>query len=405
MIRFKVDDKNEKNNTMNGIDTPYIIMSDAPIYVEINPSVMKWLREDSGWTQNEIGRRLNISINLISQWESGHKKPTLNQLRELSKAFKRPLTAFYLPEKLEERERPPDYRRFGKRDEGLTKEMRFTIRKAQYFQEVCKEMMTNTGKNTKPIIDRYNPNEKSEKIAKIERENFGITINDQLNWEDERTALKKWIEVFEQKNICVFSFPMDDGNLRGFTLQDFEPYTIVINSSEIPQARIFTLFHEYAHILLGISALCLPMMSITNPTTHIEKIEDWCDNFAGAFLLPKENIPEDIFPINMKNITKLSNQFKVSKSMVATRLRIYNLILDDEYKLIIDALQRADSLNKTDEDGGGGEFPERKALRQKGKLFCSLVLQNIANNRITDSTALDYLEIKLKSIDNLQKLL
>ena len=43
--------------------------------------------------------------------------------------------------------------------------------------------------------------------------------------------------------------PVDDA--RGFSLTDGEPYVIVVNSADADRARLFTLFHEYAHILLN----------------------------------------------------------------------------------------------------------------------------------------------------------
>jgi len=34
------------------------------IKVEINPTVFKWLRENSGWTHKEIAKKLNVSEEL-----------------------------------------------------------------------------------------------------------------------------------------------------------------------------------------------------------------------------------------------------------------------------------------------------------------------------------------------------
>ena len=43
--------------------------------------------------------------------------------------------------------------------------------------------------------------------------------------------------------------PIEDA--RGFSLTEVEPFVIVVNESDAPNAKIFTLFHEYGHILLN----------------------------------------------------------------------------------------------------------------------------------------------------------
>ncbi|SDO66016.1 DNA-binding transcriptional regulator, XRE-family HTH domain [Eubacterium maltosivorans] len=53
----------------------------------ITPGIrIKELREQAGYTQNEIAKKLNLSRSNISQWESGLSVPTLKnalQLKEL----------------------------------------------------------------------------------------------------------------------------------------------------------------------------------------------------------------------------------------------------------------------------------------------------------------------------------
>jgi len=78
--------------------------------VEVNPVVIKWLRESSGWNIEEVSKRLGTALEIISEFETGKKSPTLTQLRVLSELYKRPLGSFFLSKPKEEKPLPKDYR-------------------------------------------------------------------------------------------------------------------------------------------------------------------------------------------------------------------------------------------------------------------------------------------------------
>lgn len=72
-------------------------MPKKSIIVEVNPEVLKWLRESSGWKIEEVSKRLNTSVEIVTAFENGTKSPTLAQLKILSEIFKRPLASFFYP--------------------------------------------------------------------------------------------------------------------------------------------------------------------------------------------------------------------------------------------------------------------------------------------------------------------
>ena len=78
-------------------------MPKKSISVEVKPEVFKWLRESSGWTPEEIGKRLKTTTQNIEKIEAGEKNPTIRQLKELSTIFKRPVAAFLLSESKKDR--------------------------------------------------------------------------------------------------------------------------------------------------------------------------------------------------------------------------------------------------------------------------------------------------------------
>ena len=64
----------------------------------INPTIIKWARERSGYTLQEVAKSLNRAVATISKWESGAAAPTYVQLEKLADKYKRPIATFFFPE-------------------------------------------------------------------------------------------------------------------------------------------------------------------------------------------------------------------------------------------------------------------------------------------------------------------
>ena len=64
----------------------------------INPTIVKWARERSGYTLEDVATSLNKDVETISDWESGEQAPTYVQLETLAGKYKRPIAIFFFPE-------------------------------------------------------------------------------------------------------------------------------------------------------------------------------------------------------------------------------------------------------------------------------------------------------------------
>ena len=65
-------------------------------------------------------------------------------------------------------------------------------------------------------------------------------------------------DIIEDKNILVFQISMPVEDARGFAIADETPAIIVVNSKDHIEARVFSLMHEFGHILLKESGISLP---------------------------------------------------------------------------------------------------------------------------------------------------
>lgn len=252
--------------------------------VEINPEVIKYLRETSGWSIEEIAKKLKISIENYKEIEAGREFLTFQQIKQLSKLFQRPTSAFFLPQAPKELPISSAFRVLPKTEKRISKELLLAIRKAQYYQSIVNEIILDLNISFTPKIEKTKLEDNPIEVAIKERNESRIPIEKQYKFKDAYEAFNTWRKFIESKNILVFQFKFPLEDARGFSLMDTLPYVIVINSQDNILARIFTLFHEYAHLILGI-----PEIYIQDSDTSKE-IEKWCDTFASEFLIPTKEL-------------------------------------------------------------------------------------------------------------------
>jgi Zn-dependent peptidase ImmA (M78 family) len=148
--------------------------------------------------------------------------------------------------------------------------------------------------------------------------------------------------------------------------------------------------------------MCIPHEGKVTGKGEMEKIEAWCNRFAGSLLLPRKEIEADFCKYGIQRYGTIARKYKVSLSMTLTRLVSLGLISQKEYMYEINKLKTADS-NDEEEDSkhGLGETLAKKARREKGNSFVALVLENSQSGYITHSEALDYLDVKTRHIKEL----
>ena len=260
------------------------------IKIKITPSVLKWARESVGLSIEEFAKKIQVDPQKISYLEEGKTYPTLTQLRKISNCVKRNLAVFFLPLPPKEPSLPNDFRALPEAEKGLSRDTLLAIRKARRLQRVTRELIQYLGKNVETKIEKVSLKDDPKEVARKHREKLGIDIETQLKWKNHHEAFKEWRSSLESLNILTFQFKIPVEEVRGISLADEIPTSIVISSLDIVTARIFTLFHEYAHILLAESGICNPFVEFSS---HSNYIENWANAFAGELLLPQEVIERD----------------------------------------------------------------------------------------------------------------
>jgi len=393
-------------------------MSRASVEVSIAPDVFRWLCGTSGWPAKDIAKRIEVPEEDVRSWCEGKTNPVLplTKVEKLSEAFKRPLAAFLLSKPPEESTTLPDFRKLPGAQGDFSRETHLAIRKARRLQKVRRELMENLGSDVRVKIRNRTIQDNPEIVANDERVDLPIDIA-QIDTSTSTKLFQIWRDWFEQKNITVLQLKMPVEDARGFSLTDIEPFVIVVNESDAPNAKIFTLFHEYGHILLNESAVC-NRDSDEIENKKIKRIEYWCNRFAGAFLVPEDFLKNEFGIETLRKTThysriagSIANRLKISKESALMRLLTLDYISPDEFRTERDKI-RADALLKktlakerqkqSAKKGGPAISLDKKCFDEKGHRFVSLVLKNSDLGYITSRDALDYLDIKMKNLESLR---
>jgi Zn-dependent peptidase ImmA (M78 family) len=236
-----------------------------------------------------------------------------------------------------------------------------------------------------------------EEIAYEFRQRLGVTIAEQGSWTSLNQALRQWRAVVEAQHVFVFQFGMPVDEVRGFSLLEEECPAIVLNQSDAISARIFTLFHEYAHLLVARPGLCLPQEDRLTDARHVET---FCNSWAAAFLVPRDDL-ERRFPDDVRDdaIGKLARRYRVSRYVVAGRLRTLGGMSQEEYHRITRrwrALEERSPTTRTARRGGLGRAA--RCLSQRGRLFVSVVVEAAQREYIPANDATSYLGIRVRDL-------
>jgi len=293
-------------------------------------------------------------------------------------------------------------------DHKLSPNILIEIRLCNRKREIALELARINELKVENQLYSANLNNDVEKLAQRERDFLGIDLQTQFESKNPYAALKLWKRAIEDKKILVFqSSGISLADMRGHSFFDNEYPYIIINPKDAPNARIFSLFHEYCHLLLRSGGIC-DMYESEYGDINISRFEVFCNQFAAAFLVPEDELLEE--PIVKSNhdpdqwsddsIRKLANKYKVSREVIIRRLAGLDRATLSFYKKkrqqFIEEIRQKKS---SDKDIIVPQY--RQALSRNGEMYTTLVIDSFKNQKINISDVADYLGIRLKKFRKL----
>lgn len=369
--------------------------------ISVEPSVLRWARETIGKGIEDVAKRLDLSEAIVEKWENGEKRPTLKQLRELSTFYKRPLAVFFLAGPPAEAPIPTDFRTLPRRiKKPFSEKILLAMRRARRLQSLTRDLNRSLDRKSRIEIGQATSADSPATLASQVREHTGVRMEDQWKWKDEAMALAHWKRRIEECGVLVFElpFPIEEG--RAFSFADSDQPAIVLNSNDSTNGRIFSLFHEYGHLLLGQSGIC-------DLSEEGKVVEQFCNRFAGELLVPgpallaHPSVEVHGTPTawDEEDLQRMAREFKVSREVILRRLLIFGRTTERFYQQ-----KRKEWELPPRRRRGGRRVPPKQCVRQNGIPFTSLVLESARQEKITYRDVSDYLSIGLKHLPAVESL-
>lgn len=384
----------------------------------INPEVLVWARETAGLSRERAAKALAIGGGKISgsetlrRYEDGEKETSRTLIVKMAKVYRRPLLVFYLPHPPTQAERGEDFRTLP---EELRIESKGALDALVRDIYVRQDLVRNVLQDVEEDFPRdyvgsvkvdLEPASVSDYLGKL----IGFDINEFRRYgksEEAFSYLRKLIEEMGTFVLLIGNLGSHHTNIpvevfRGFALSDKVAPFIIINDQDAPSARSFTLLHEFAHILIGVTGL--------SGGRAEQKVERYCNDIASLLLLPAVDLNSQSWhaenvEILAQKVAGFAKSINVSGSLVAYRLLRSGVIQQDTWNILSQkfrelwAAQKAAAKEGRDDSSGPSYYVVRR--HKLGGAIVNLVQRTMREGALTATKAGRVLGVKPANVYNL----
>ena len=369
---------------------------------KINSAMMKWAREYAGFTHGHEERLPKDIKSKYEAWEKGENSPTWNQLREVSKKYHIPTAFFFMdcPPNFDNLPNMINYRKLVADSiyETNSPNLINNIRKSETRREIYLDLLNELNEDI--LLFKVPKLEHDTKIfSNYIREILDISLSTQKSWYKEvnhYNFLNKWKEVLNEK-LGVLIFETEGvllEEMRALCIFHEKIPIILLNGKDSVNGRIFSLFHELTHLLLGESAIC--------GDDENTQEEIFCNAVAGEFLVPEHDLNISINGVtdllSYNSLKKLYNSYGVSEHVILRRLLDANKISRKDYISHINSYE--ESFSKS--SGSGGNYLNNM-IKYNGKACYSVILDAYEVGIINSLEFSKFTDLGKKQIPKLQE--
>lgn len=341
----------------------------------IHPKMLEWAYRRAGFTEEKAVKAFPELV----CWLSGEKLPTVNQLQQFARRFYVPFGYLFLHEVPAETIPFPMFRGEAGDNNHFDLNVYDTVNHIRNRQDWLAEYLTENEIDTCQLVNSITLQTPIGEAVNLLRRELALDPRWAFSLAQTDIAVGLLTEKLEQAGFFVAYNGVVGNNTqralkvsecRGFALvNEVAPY-IFVNSADSKSAQLFTLVHEAAHIMLGVSA-----GHAGEEITAHDAYENYCDRFAAEFLVPADVLRETW----NGDIKKHSRHFKASEIVVARRAHDLNLLSDAAYRNFwIEYGHRPISAPKK---GGGGDF-YLTSVKRVGRLFAIHVRNAVTNRQL-----------------------
>ena len=344
------------------------------VRIPVKQNVLTWAIERAGYAVEPF----LAEVPQAAKWVQGEKEPTLKQLENFAKKLHVPFGFLLLDEPPKEAIVPPLFRTIDAAG-GLPPTVRDTIVLLRQRQDWLSDFLRDNGHDALPFVGSAAQTDNPVELAGRMRGLLGLPANQPIRRGKAGDTLRLLADTLDEVGIHVFISGVDGNNnrrpipvenCRGFVLlDDFAPF-VFVNNQDAKAAQLFTLAHEFAHVLVGREGL----LQLDQLLPAEDPIERLCDAAAAEFLVPAALLPQ-VFVEAGEDVDKTARVFGVSPIVIGRRLLDLGQ-WDRSTFFAFYATQRAkwDALRAKQKEVDGGNFYATKA-QKVGRRFLQYVDQ------------------------------
>lgn len=301
--------------------------------ITLQPEVLRWARDRAGLSQEELAKKIPVSLDRVTEWEETGKI-SIAQVDKLAAKTYTPLGYLYLSEPPEE---PLPIRDFRTRGDGPPKrpspDLLDTIYQMQRRQSWMRDDLIESGADPLPFVGAYRQTDSHIEIAAAMRDALDLPdgwAEARPSWREALSFLRNRLD--EVGVLIVFNGVVGNNNTRkldpqeflGFALVDEYAPLVFVNSAYFIAAQIFTLVHEVAHLFVGETGLS----SFDNLVPADDATERFCNKVAAEFLVPQAELQAYWSAVRVSDnpFQGVARKFKVSGIVAARRMLDMELI-------------------------------------------------------------------------------
>ncbi|MFR3342152.1 MAG: ImmA/IrrE family metallo-endopeptidase [Clostridia bacterium] len=376
-------------------------------YAYINCEMLKWARERTPIKIEEIPLRMKeFSNEQIENWENGTEYPSVNQAKKLCNLYDIPFAALYLS-KLPNVDNTTyiDRRTYMDNLKGdISYELWKEINRLKSCRECAIELLNL--EEYRNVFKDINPNFSTNDISTKIREIFNIETPFKNKTAYSNNAFNYFRNKIESKGVMVLQIEnISIKEIRGISLNYEILPIIAVNKNDSDRAKVFTLFHEIAHLVRRTSNLCL--IDFNEREDEEEKI---CNNLAANILIPEITLDSIINGKDLSDdrvITNLSDRYAVSKFVIIKRLYDLNkidfVLYKSKYEKYLDIFNEIKKIKKKQ----GQKIivtQDKKLISSSGKLYPKIILNAYYEGKISFGEVCNTLNVNSRYIDNIERM-
>jgi Zn-dependent peptidase ImmA (M78 family) len=345
--------------------------------------------------------------------EAGEEEPSRSVLLRMSKAYRRSLLVFYLPEPPRNGDRGQDFRTVPGAPPPLFKStLDALIRDVRGRQTIVRALVEETEPQPIDFIAAATMDDPVAELVRriMERLNFSLAeFRRQATVDAAFSYLRTRIEdagvyVLLLGNLGSHHTNISVETFRGLAIADPVAPFIVINDQDARAAWSFTALHEVTHLWLGTTGV--------SGASVEARIERYCNDVAGELLLPAAEIGElsDLRRAPLASIADAISAFaarrKISRSMVAYKLLRADVIMVATWRELTDRFRQEWIASRAGEeaaDNARSSGPNYYVVRRHrlGNALLDTVRRSLGDGSLTHTRAARVLGVKPRNVEPL----